>query len=288
MAHIFKRKIYDKLLEWKNKDNGRTALLLQGARRIGKSTIVEDFARKEYESYILIDFNKASTTIKHLFDDLMDLDFIFLTLQTIYNVVLVSGKSVIIFDEVQKCPMARQAIKYLVQDGRYHYIETGSLISIQQNTKNITIPSEEKKMDMYPMDLEEFQWALNDNVSMPIVRQFFDTRRPLGPAHRFRMRDLRLYTLIGGMPQAVSAYIDTNNFSFVDDVKRSIIQLYYDDFIKLDPTKRLSKLFMSIPSQLSQNALRYYPGKAIGQTESTTRLQLLSSLEDSEFSSIFT
>lgn len=282
MAHIFKRKIYDKLLEWKNKDNGRTALLLQGARRIGKSTIVEDFARKEYESYILIDFNKASTTIKHLFDDLMDLDFIFLTLQTIYNVVLVSGKSVIIFDEVQKCPMARQAIKYLVQDGRYHYIETGSLISIQQNTKNITIPSEEKKMDMYPMDLEEFQWALNDNVSMPIVRQFFDTRRPLGPAHRFRMRDLRLYTLIGGMPQAVSAYIDTNNFSFVDDVKRSIIQLYYDDFIKLDPTKRLSKLFMSIPSQLSQNALRYYPGKAIGQTESTTRLQLLSSLEDSK------
>ena len=171
---VFRRKIYDKILKWKNESNGETALMVQGARRIGKSTIVEEFAKNEYYSYIVIDFNKASSVVKSLFDDLMDLDFIFLQLQTIYNVVLENRKSVIIFDEVQKCPKARQAIKYLVQDGRYDYIETGSLISIKQNTKGITIPSEEEHLDMFPMDFEEFRWALGDNASLHLIKMFYE------------------------------------------------------------------------------------------------------------------
>ena len=162
--------------------------MVQGARRIGKSTIVEEFAKNEYSSYLLIDFNKASMTVKSLFNDLMDLDFLFLQLQTIYNVSLENRKSLIIFDEVQKCPLARQAIKYLVQDGRYDYIETGSLISIKQNTKDITIPSEEERIDMYPMDLEEFRWAMGDTVSMPLVKTFFEKRLPLNAAHRVKER----------------------------------------------------------------------------------------------------
>ena len=169
---IFKRKIYDRLITWKQKTNGKRALLVQGARRIGKSTIVEEFAKNEYSSYLLIDFNKASTTVKSLFNDLMDLDLLFLQLQTIYNVSLENRKSLIIFDEVQKCPLARQAIKYLVQDGRYDHIETGSLISIKQNTKDITIPSEEERIDMYPMDFEEFRWATGDTISMPLIKSF--------------------------------------------------------------------------------------------------------------------
>ena len=208
---IFKRKIYDRLLKWKQESNGESALLVQGARRIGKSTIVEEFAKKEYSSYLLIDFNKASETIKSLFNDLMDLNFIFLQLQTIYNVVLEERKSVIIFDEVQKCPKARQAIKYLVQDGRYDYIETGSLISIKQNTKDITIPSEEERIDMYPMDFEEFRWALEDTASVPLIKTFYEKKIPLGAAHRIKQKDLRLYMLVGGMPQAVNKYLSTNN-----------------------------------------------------------------------------
>ena len=255
---VFRRKIYDKLLKWKSESNGKTALMVQGARRIGKSTIVEEFAKKEYTSYIIIDFNKASAVVKSLFDDLMNLDLIFLQLQTIYNVVLENRKSVIVFDEVQKCPNARQAIKYLVQDGRYDYIETGSLISIKQNTKGITIPSEEERIDMYPMDFEEFRWALGDTVSMPLIQTFYDKRMPLMSAHREKQRDLRLYMLVGGMPQAVNEYLDTNNMSKVDAVKRRIIQLYSDDFLKIDSTGKLSKLFMAIPSQLSRNTLRYY------------------------------
>ncbi|MBQ2439871.1 MAG: AAA family ATPase, partial [Muribaculaceae bacterium] len=169
---VFKRKIYDKILQWKEESRGQSALMIQGARRIGKSTIVEEFARNEYASHIIIDFNKVSPQVKSLFDDLMDLDFIFLQLQAIYNVVLQERKSVIIFDEVQKCPNARQAIKYLVKDGRYDYIETGSLISIKQNTKGITIPSEEERLDMYPMDFEEFRWALGDTTSIPLIKTF--------------------------------------------------------------------------------------------------------------------
>ena len=279
---VFKRKIYDKLLKWKLESNGKTALMVQGARRIGKSTIVEEFAKKEYSSYIIIDFNKASAVVKSLFDDLMNLDLIFLQLQTIYNVALKNRKSVIVFDEVQKCPNARQAIKYLVQDGRYDYIETGSLISIKQNTKGITIPSEEERIDMYPMDFEEFRWALGDVVSMPLIQAFYDKRTPLLAAHREKQRDLRLYMLVGGMPQAVNEYLDTNNLAKVDAVKRRIIQLYSDDFLKIDSTGKLSKLFMAIPAQLSRNALRYYTTAVVGDLNENLEKELLISLEDSK------
>ena len=170
---VFKRKIYSKLLEWKQEEKGKTAILVKGARRVGKSTIVEEFARNEYKSYMLIDFSKASTEVKSLFNDLMDLDYIFLRLQTIYNVVLEKRKSVIIFDEVQECPLARQAIKALVKDNRYDYIETGSLISIRKKTENIIIPSEETSIEMYPMDYEEFRWALGDVATVPLLSQFY-------------------------------------------------------------------------------------------------------------------
>lgn len=279
---IFKRKIYDRLVQWKQKSNGESALLVQGARRIGKSTIVEEFAKNEYSSYLIIDFNKASAVVKSLFDDLMDIDFIFLQLQTIYNVVLENRKSVIIFDEVQKCPNARQAIKYLVQDGRYDYIETGSLISIKQNTKDITIPSEEERIDMYPMDFEEFRWAVGDTVSVPLIKTFYEKRMPLGAAHRVKERDLRLYMLVGGMPQAVNEYLSTNNLAKVDAVKRGIIQLYSDDFLKIDSTGKLSRLFMAIPTQLSKNASRYYANAVVGKLENKKEEEMLINLEDSK------
>ena len=280
-TRVFKRKIYDRLLEWKQRSEGRSALLVQGARRIGKSTIVEEFARNEYSSYLAIDFNKASNAVKSLFDDLMDLDFLFLQLQTIYNVSLEKRKSLVIFDEVQRCPLARQAIKYLVQDGRYDYIETGSLISIRQNTKDITIPSEEERIDMFPMDFEEFRWALGDTVSIPLIRTFYERRIPLGAAHRSKQRDLRLYMLVGGMPQAVNEYLDSNDLSKVDIVKRNIIQLYSDDFLKLDPTGKLSRLFMAIPAQLSRHMTRYYSNAVVGELEDKGEEEMLASLEDS-------
>ena len=280
-TRVFKRKIYDRLLEWKQRSEGRSALLVQGARRIGKSTIVEEFARNEYSSYLVIDFNKASNAVKSLFDDLMDLDFLFLQLQTIYNVSLEKRKSLVIFDEVQRCPLARQAIKYLVQDGRYDYIETGSLISIRQNTKDITIPSEEERIDMFPMVFEEFRWALGDTVSIPLIRTFYERRIPLGAAHRSKQRDLRLYMLVGGMPQAVNEYLDSNDLSKVDIVKRNIIQLYSDDFLKLDPTGKLSRLFMAIPAQLSRHMTRYYSNAVVGELEDKREEEMLASLEDS-------
>ena len=279
---IFKRKIYERLLEWKRESNGKSALMIQGARRIGKSTIVEEFAKKEYSSYLIIDFNKASEEVKSLFDDLMDLDFIFPGLQAIFNVVLHRRRSAIIFDEVQKCPNARQAIKYLVQDGRYDYIETGSLISIKQNTKGITIPGEEEQIDMYPMDFEEFRWALGDTVTVPLIKSFFEKRISLGAAHRIKERDLRLYMLVGGMPQAVNEYIDTNNLAKVDAVKRRIIKLYSDDFMKIDPSGKLSKLFMSIPAQLSKNTSRYYASSVVGRLGSNLEEEMLINLEDSK------
>lgn len=271
------------MLQWKTEDNGKTALLLQGARRIGKSTIVEEFAKKEYKSYLLIDFNRTTEQVKDLFKDLMNLDILFLQLQTIYNVILHPGKSLIIFDEVQKCPLARQAIKYLVQDGRFHYIETGSLISIKQNTKGITIPSEEYRLDMYPMDYEEFRWALNDTATIPLLNTAFTKRISLGDAvHRKLLRDLRLYMLIGGMPQAINAYLETNNLSKVDQVKRNIIQLYYDDFMKIDATGWLGKLFMAIPEQLSRGTLRYYASKVVGNIDTDRQRELMIDLEDSK------
>lgn len=282
MAQVFKRKIYDKLLKWKRESQGKSAVLIEGARRIGKSTIVEEFAKREYESYILIDFLKASKEIKGLFDDLMDLDFIFLRLQNTYNVELIERKSLIVFDEVQLCPKARQAIKYLVADGRYDYIETGSLISIKKNTKDITIPSEEERIEMYPMDYEEFRWAMGDTASMTLLKKMLDKRISLGPAHRQKMRELRLYMLVGGMPQAVDTYIETNNLSRVDAVKKNIIKLYQDDFLKLDSTGRLGQMFMEIPSQLSNNSNRYVPYQVIGRTSENILSELLLDLEDSK------
>lgn len=282
MKRIFKRKLYDRLLEWKRVQNGKSAILIEGARRVGKSTLVEQFAKNEYESYILIDFNEASAEVKSLFNDLMNKDYIFLQLQALYNVVLKERKSVIIFDEVQKCPLARQAIKYLVKDGRYDYIETGSLISIKKNTKNITIPSEEERVTLYPMDYEEFRWALGDEATVPLLRTFYEKRLSLDRAHRDKMRDFRLYMLVGGMPQAVNAYIETNNFSMVDRAKRGIIKVYQDDFQKLDETGRLETLFMEIPSQLSQTNNRYKPYAVLGDVDDAKLQELLKDLEDSK------
>ena len=282
MKRIFKRKLYDRLLEWKRVQNGKTAILIEGARRVGKSTLVEQFAKKEYESYILIDFNEASEEVTALFNNLMNMDYIFLQLQSIYNVVLKKRKSVIIFDEVQNCPRARQAIKYLVKDGRYDYIETGSLISIKKNTKNITIPSEEERVTLYPMDYEEFRWAMGDEATMPLLRTFYDNKLPLTQAHREAMRNFRLYLLVGGMPQAVEAYLETNNFSMVDLAKRGVIRIYQDDFQKLDPSGRLETLFMNIPSQLSQTNNRFKPYAVLGKVDDDKLMEFLKDLEDSK------
>lgn len=279
MGRIFKRKIYDRLLEWKQQQDGKTALLVQGARRIGKSTIVEEFAKNEYESYILIDFSKCSAEVKKLFDDISDLNFIFLRLQLIYGVQLVTRKSLIIFDEIQFLPRARQAIKSLVQDHRYDYIETGSLISIRKNVADILIPSEEKKIDMFPMDYEEFRWALGDNATVPLLRSFWAKPQPLQQAHRKLMRDFRLYMLVGGMPQAVNEFIETNNLAAVDEVKRTILDLYDEDFMKIDPSGRASKIFSAIPAQLNSNATRYQLSSVIQGADNSDFIELISEME---------
>ena len=279
MGRIFKRKIYDRLLEWKQQQDGKTALLVQGARRIGKSTIVEEFAKNEYESYILIDFSKCPAEVKKLFDDISDLNFIFLRLQLIYGVQLVTRKSLIIFDEIQFLPRARQAIKSLVQDHRYDYIETGSLISIRKNVADILIPSEEKKIDMFPMDYEEFRWALGDNATVPLLRSFWAKPQPLQQAHRKLMRDFRLYMLVGGMPQAVHEFIETNNLTAVDEVKRTILDLYDEDFMKIDPSGRASKIFSAIPAQLNSNATRYQLSSVIQGADNSDFIELISEME---------
>ena len=283
MEYIFQRKIYQQLRQWKQDNNGRSAVLVEGARRIGKSTVVEEFAKHEYKSYILIDFNKASERVKSLFDDLTDLDFIFLFLQSIYHTTLYQRESVIIFDEVQKCPMARQAIKYLVQDGRYDYIETGSLISIKQNTEHITIPSEEDTIEMYPMDYEEFRWAMGDTATLPLLRQSLERNRSMGDdLNRQYMRDLRLYMLVGGMPQAVSEYLNTKNLRSVDMVKRKILKLYFDDFRKIDKTGKIGRLFQAIPAMLSHGIGRFYPTAIIKGVGADKMEDLLIALEDSK------
>lgn len=281
-TRIFKRKIYDQILNWKREKQGKTALLIEGARRVGKSTIVEEFAKNEYDSYILVDFNKTTKAIRDLFEDLSDMNYIFLTLQTTFHTSLVERKSLIIFDEVQKCPLARQAIKYLVADGRYDYIETGSLISIKKNTKDITIPSEEDRIQMNPMDYEEFRWALGDTSTIPLLRQYWDSKHALGAAHRTAMRDLRLYMLVGGMPQAVNEYIETNDFQKVDVIKRSIISLYEDDFRKIDASGRITKMFRSIPDMLNRNVTRYQTTSVVGRVSDNKMTDLLVDLEDSK------
>lgn len=282
-ARIFKRKIYEKMLQWKQTRDGSTALLIKGARRVGKSTVAEEFARKEYQSYILIDFADAPSELWEAIDKISDRDYFFMQIQFIYGIKLYERKSVIIFDEVQKCPKAREAIKYLVKDHRYDYIETGSLLSIKKNTRNIVIPSEETRITMYPMDYEEFRWALGDNVSVSLLREAFDNKRPFGDAvMRKLLRDFRLYMLVGGMPQAVNTLIDTNNLSEVDVKKREIIELYIDDFQKIDPSGKISKLFSAIPAQLSKNACRYQQRSVVGRGYSNGDIaEFLRDLEDS-------
>ena len=279
----FKRKIYDKFLEWKKNSDGKTALLVEGARRIGKSTIVEEFAKNEYESYILIDFTKASKEVLNLFDDISDLNYIFLRLQLIYHKELHERKSLIIFDEVQFCPKARQAIKHLVADHRYDYMETGSLISIRKNVKDILIPSEERQVQMYPMDYEEFKWALGDTVTIKLLRESFEKYQHLGDdLNRRMMRDFRLYMLVGGMPKAVSTYIETNNMRLVDEEKRDILRLYESDFMKIDSTGKAAMLFKSIPSQLEKNASRYQVSSVLENQRNSTVLELISEMESSK------
>ena len=280
---MFKRKIYDKLLQWKKEWEGRTAVLIEGARRVGKSTVAEAFGRNEYDSYILIDFSIASQTVKELFYDLSDLNFFFLQLQLHYRTDLTPRKSLIIFDEVQLFPLARQAIKALVKDGRYDYIETGSLISIRKNVQDILIPSEERKISMYPMDYEEFLWALGDHTTFPLLKSFFEKRRPLGEQmNRKLMRDFRLYMLVGGMPQAVDEYLRTNNFRMVDQTKRDILSLYEDDFRKIDPTGKISMLFDSIPAELNKNASRYQVSSVLEGERAGTVLERISQMVDSK------
>ena len=273
---VFTRKIYREILEWKENRSDKYALLVKGARRVGKSTIVEEFAKKEFKSYIMIDFAHVSKDIKDLFEDTYDLDFFFLQLQQLSGTKLYEKESVIIFDEVQLLPKARQAIKYLVADGRYKYIETGSLLSIKKNTKNILIPSEEHKISMYPMDFEEFLWAIGDEVSIETIKILLEKKRPAGNAiHRNLMRIFRLYMLIGGMPQAVETYLEKNNLQEVDEIKREIVDLYEEDFTKIDASGLAGDIYDAIPANLSSNASRYILSNAREGTRSERVLDLL-------------
>ena len=281
-TNTFKRKIYDKLLKWKNERSGQSAILIQGARRVGKSTIVEQFAKQEYQSYILIDFSKCSKEVFNLFDDISDLNHLFVRLQLAYGVSLHERNSVIVFDEVQKQPLARQAIKHLVADGRYDYIETGSLISIRKNVKDIIIPSEETRVNMYPMDYEEFRWALGDTATIPLLRSMSEKPVPLGDAaHRKLLRDFRLYMLVGGMPQAVSKYLETNNLAEVDNTKREILDLYDGDFLKIDDSGKLSMLFNAIPAELNKNASRYQVSSVIENGKADRLTEYIADLRES-------
>ena len=280
---VFKRKIYEKLVDWKRSKDGSTALLIRGARRVGKSTIAEEFAKREYTSYIKVDFADAPDAVWEAVAHIADRDQFFLQLQFIYNVRLEPRKSVIIFDEIQKAPKVREAIKYLVKDHRYDYIETGSLLSIKKNTQGIVIPSEETRIEMFPMDYEEFRWALGDTATVPLLKQTFDDKKGVGDATcRKLLRDFRLYMLVGGMPQAVNAYLDTQNLSVVDSVKREIIDLYADDFRKIDPTGRATRLFMAAPSQLTGNATRYQVTSVLGHSQEEADMnELIQDMEDS-------
>ena len=279
---VFKRKLYEKMLEWKTSRNGETALLIKGARRVGKSTLARQFAQNEYKTSIIIDFSVARKEVVELFDDISDLNFIFLKLQLYYNVKLENRNSVIVFDEIQLVPKARQAIKHLVADGRYDYIETGSLLSIRKNVKDIIIPSEETRINMYPMDFEEFRWALGDNVTFDLLRQAYEARMSLGDGvNRKLMRDFRLYMLVGGMPQAVSSYIKSNDFKTVDKVKREIIELYESDLRKIDTSGRASMIFDAIPAQLNSNASRYQVSSVIENSKASRIEEIIADLQNS-------
>ncbi len=255
-----KRKIYNELLEWKNNRSGETAVLIEGARRIGKSYIVEKFAKTEYDSCLIIDFNKADKIIWKWFDAYLDnLDTLFENLQIHYGVRLQPRRSVIVFDEVEMCPRARAAIKYLVADGRYDYIETGSLISIKKNVKDIVIPSEEEAMPMFPMDFEEFLWALGDDMTMDFVGKCFAEKRPLGGLHRKVLDYFHTYMIVGGMPQAVLKYVATKDFDAVDRVKRGILQIYQNDIAKYAThvEHKVQSIFEQIPAQLQKHEKKF-------------------------------
>lgn len=261
---MFKRKVYQELLAWKKEWDGKYACLLEGARRVGKTTIAEEFARNEYDSYILIDFSNVSKEMIDVFDDISKLDRFFLRLQMETGVELFERRSVIIFDEIQLFPKARQAIKHLVKDGRYDYIETGSLISIKKNVKDILIPSEEHKIRVYPMDYEEFIWATGGNAN--VLAMAYKSNMELGnAANRNAMKDFRIYMAVGGMPQAVERYIATNNFEAVDKVKREILELYYDDLKKIDGSGRITDMYKSVPCQLAAKKKHYVIATATGK-----------------------
>ena len=277
----FKRKAYNKLLEWKNLYSDKYAVLLEGARRVGKSTIAENFAKNEYKSYILIDFSKTTSNILECFDDIGNLNIFFLRLQAETGITLYEHESLIIFDEVQLFPKARQAIKHLVFDGRYNYLETGSLISIKKNVKDILIPSEEMRIQVYPMDYQEFCDATGSNYEL--LHEIYNCGTAIGQAtNRKLMRDLRIYMAVGGMPQAVEAYVDGKNFSEIDMVKRQIVSLYEEDFKKIDDSGRISALYHSIPAQLAKDTRKYRITTAIGKKNNTKAEELLYELIDSK------
>ena len=261
LADMLRRKIYDELLSWKQKSNGQTALLIDGARRVGKSYIAELFAQQEYRSHIIIDFGNAPQDILDLFvHESADLDLFFAKLSAFYSTVLHKRESLIVFDEVQQFPRARQLVKYLVADGRYDYLETGSLIRLKKNTENIIIPSEEEHIEMFPMDFEEFLWAMGDEATVPLIRGCFETKKPLGQAlHRKIMNDFRQYVLVGGMPQSVLSFIDGKKFEASDEAKRRILRLYREDVSKFAAgyEEKVYAVFDGIPSQLSKKMKKY-------------------------------
>lgn len=256
-----KRKIYAEMLKWKQESARKTALLIDGARRVGKSYIAEAFAKNEYRSYLMIDFNNVSSDVKDLFYNyLNDLDTFFMYLSGYYNVKLYSGESLIIFDEVQQLPRARAALKYLVADGRFDYMETGSLMSIRKNVTDIVIPSEERHIKMYPMDFEEFLWAMGNEVLMDMIRTCFDTRKRMGQLlHRKAMDYFRQYLIVGGMPQAVGEYVSSRDFDRVDAVKRDILTLYRADIAKHAEgyVQKVSSIFDEIPAQLQKHEKKF-------------------------------
>lgn len=258
---VMKRKIYQQLLDWKENRNGEVALLVAGARRIGKSYIVEEFAKNEYKSYIIIDFNKAPQMVRDWFDlYLEDLDMLFLYLSQHYKVRLYERKSLIVFDEIQLCPRARAAIKFLVADGRYDYIETGSLVSIKKNTQGIVLPSEERPIQMYPMDFEEFLWATGNDMLMELIRKMYVEHKPMGQVfHRQAMDAFRLYMIVGGMPQAVRKYVETKDFDAVDAAKRDVLAIYRNDIFNYanEMADKVGSIFDLIPSQLSKHEKKF-------------------------------
>ena len=261
---MFRRKIYDELADWKNRYNGKYACLVEGARRVRKSTIVEEFAKKNYKSYIKVDFSKAGEKIMDVFKDITEPDIFFARLQLETKTTLYKRDSCLIFDEIQLYPKARQAIKHLVADGRYDYIETGSLISIRKNVSKILIPSEEHKLSMYPMDFEEFCWATGENYELFV--ELFKSGKPIGEnTNRSLLRRFRIYMAIGGMPQAVQAYVDKENFNDIDSVKQEILDLYKDDLMKIDSSGYTSAMLDSIPAQLALNKKRFVLSAATGK-----------------------